>query len=362
MTGISKTWGQKNNFDPQAQPQGQLQGQSLGLIALPYEQTQLDQRTDTFATRFASAKPIALLILCGTMWGLMPSLSKLASEAHSSPFGLALLVNALGALVLLGYGLARGSMRWPTRAETRFYLIWAVLYSLLNQVLIYWLSSKAPASYVSIVTVLEGFAVFIGAAMFGLERATLRRSIGLLIGLVGVSSLLLPQLGREGGGWLMLMISLAVPLTYAIETVFIAARRPADVSPLTCVTFVMMASVLMLLPLDFIFGGMSSLSPNVVTYAPYVMLIAAATITANVSFFALIKSGGAVCAGQSCYMITLAGIGWSALLNSEAITLNLLGALVLVLIGLKIVGHMSPCEDKARVEIVKAKAGVNQQP
>jgi drug/metabolite transporter (DMT)-like permease len=336
MTGISNTWGQKNNID--------TQGQSLGLIALPYEQSKQDQQTDRLAKHFASTKPIALLIICGVMWGLMPSLSKLASEAHSSPFGLALLVNALGALVLLGYGLARGKMRWPTRSETRFYFVWAVLYSLLNQVLIYWLSSKAPASYVSIVTVLEGFAFFLGAAMLGLERATLRRTIGLLIGLLGVVSLLLPQLGQEGGGgWIMFIVSLAVPLTYALETVFIAARRPANVSPLTCVTFVMMASVLMLFPLDFIFGGMSALSWDVVSYAPHVMLIATATIIANVCFFALIKAGGAVCAGQSCYVITLSGIGWSALLNGEAITFNLLGALALVLIGLRIVGSTSNC-------------------
>jgi drug/metabolite transporter (DMT)-like permease len=348
--GISETWGQKNSIERQE------------LIALPDRQSQLDPPTETLATGFATAKPIALLIICGALWGLMPSLSKLASEAHSSPFGLALLVNAVGALVLMIYCLMRGLMRWPTRAETRFYFMWAVLYSLLNQVLIYWLSTKAPASYVSIVTVLEGFAVFVAAALLGIERATLRRSIGLLIGLVGVGTLLVPQLGHEGGGGLLMFaVSLAVPLTYALETVFIAARRPSGVAPITCVTFVMMASVLMLFPLDFMFGGMSALSWDVVSYAPYVLLISAATVTANICFFALIKSGGAVCAGQSCYMITLSGIGWSALLNGEAITPNLLGALGLVLVGLKIVGHMSSCEEKARVQTVAASASAGRR-
>jgi drug/metabolite transporter (DMT)-like permease len=333
MTGISNTWGQKNNIDPQ------------GLIAHSPLQSRRDLSSAIPAARFASAKPVALLMVCGIMWGAMPSLSKLAGEAHSTPFGLALLVNAVGALVLLSYGMMRSTLRWPTRDETRFYFMWAVLYSLLNQVLIYWLSTKAPASYVSIVTVLEGFAVFVGAALLGIERATLRRSIGLLIGLLGVGALLLPQMGQEsGGGFLIFIVSLAVPLTYALETVFIAARRPTDVSPMTCVTFVMMASVLMLFPLDFMLGNMSALSWDVVSYAPYVLLISAATVIANICFFELIKSGGAVCAGQSCYMITLAGIGWSALLNGEAVTLNLLSALALVFVGLKIVGKIPNCE------------------
>jgi drug/metabolite transporter (DMT)-like permease len=333
MTGISNTWGQKTKID------------SRGVNALRPTQSRQSLNSNSYASRFSSVRPLALLVVCGVMWGAMPSLSKLAGEAHSTPFGLALLVNAVGALVLLSFGLMRGTIRWPTRDETRFYFVWAVLYSLLNQVLIYWLSTKAPASYVSIVTVLEGFAVFVGAALLGIERATLRRSIGLLIGLLGVGALLLPQMEKEGGGgMLMFFVSLAVPLTYAIETVFIAARRPTNVSPMTCVTFVMMASVLMLFPLDFMFGGMSALSWDVVPYAPHVLLITAATVIANICFFALIKSGGAVCAGQSCYMITLAGIGWSALLNGEAITFNLLAALALVIIGLKIVGKVSNCE------------------
>jgi drug/metabolite transporter (DMT)-like permease len=348
--GISETWGQKNSIERQ------------GLIAQSLPHSPRAAKASSSATHYGAIKPLALLVVCGVMWGTLPSLSKLAGEAHSTPLGLALLVNAVGALVLMIYCLMRGLMRWPTRAETRFYFMWAVLYSLLNQVLIYWLSTKAPASYVSIVTVLEGFAVFVAAALLGIERATLRRSIGLLIGLVGVGTLLVPQLGHEGGGGLLMFaVSLAVPLTYALETVFIAARRPSDVAPITCVTFVMMASVLMLFPLDFMFGGMSALSWDVVSYAPYVLLISAATVTANICFFALIKSGGAVCAGQSCYMITLAGIGWSALLNGEAITLNLLGALALVLVGLKIVGHMSGCEEKAKVRAAAAKIGVGQR-
>jgi drug/metabolite transporter (DMT)-like permease len=347
MSGISDTWGQNNRIDPQ------------GLIAHPPLQSKRDFSNGILAGRFASATPVALLMVCGIMWGAMPSLSKLASEAHSTPFGLALLVNAVGALILLGYGLARNTLRWPTRDETRFYFIWAVVYSLLNQVLIYWLSAKSPAAYVSIVTVLEGFVVFVGAALLGLERPTLRRSIGLLIGLVGVGALLLPQVSHDGsGGLLIFIVSLAVPATYALETVFIAARRPADVSPVTCVTFVMMASVLLLFPLDFMFGNMSALSWDVVGYAPYVMLITIATFTANICFFALIKSGGAVCASQSCYMITLAGVGWSALLNGEAITFQLLAALALVFAGLKVVGHQSNCDGKnaGQVEPVGSRA------
>jgi drug/metabolite transporter (DMT)-like permease len=134
-------------------------------------------------------------------------------------------------------------------------------------------------------------------------------------------------------------------VTYALETVFIAARKPKKACGVKCMTFVMLASVLMLLPLTLAFEGVSSMPWNDLEYGPMAILIALATVIANLCFFKLINSEGAVCAGQSCYWITLSGVGWGAILNGETITSGLLAALICVFCGLWFVGRHSPDGD-----------------
>ncbi len=285
-----------------------------------------------------------LLVACGSLWGLMPSLSKLAGQAHAKPLSLALMVNAIGATALLGLCLIRDrKIIWPSWSQTRFYMVWAVLYSLLNQVAVYWLSAQTPASFVSLVTVLEGFVVFACAASMGLEKASLKRCGGLLLGLFGMAFVILPQLGSDGGITMFsLLVAGIIPITYALETVLIAYRRPTKVCTLNCVTFVMLASVLILFPFTLAVEGADSLFNSLSSFGGFAALITLATVAANFCFIQLIRVAGAVYASQYCYVLTLTGLGWSALMNGEALSPLILLAAVFVILGLWIVSdHQS---------------------
>ncbi|RVD11709.1 response regulator, partial [Mesorhizobium sp. M2A.F.Ca.ET.029.05.1.1] len=109
-----------------------------------------------------------LLLACGGLWGLVVPLSKMASLVEAHPIGLAILIDLIGAAFCLGISLKRRTMprlSALTRSDWRFVIILAFISSVVNQVLVYWLASKLPAFIVSIVIVLEGFAVFLFAAL-----------------------------------------------------------------------------------------------------------------------------------------------------------------------------------------------------
>ena len=172
-----------------------------------------------------------LLLACGALWGLIVPLSKMAANIASHPIGLTLLVDLLGAFMCLGYAAKRKTiprLSSITRSDWIFILAFALLSSVVNQVLVYWMTSKLPAFIVAIVIVLEGFAVFLFAAVMRVEDPSLKRFFGLGLGLVGVSLIVIFS-DSDGGGdgdWLWIALSLLIPLTYGLEDLFISQKRP----------------------------------------------------------------------------------------------------------------------------------------
>lgn len=265
-------------------------------------------------------------------------LSKVAGQAHAHPVGLSLVVNSIGAVVSLTLCWWRGVLYWPTLRDMQFFCIWAVLYSVLNQVMVYWLSNHMDASIVSLFTVLEGLFIFAAAAVLGLERPSLRRCGGLLIGLVGMVCLFaVSQFEGMQFTSLFLLVGLLIPLSYAAESIYIAARRPVAVDPLMAVALVMLCSV----PLLF---GVAALTDDFmpVSFPPgktelIAVLILAATMLANLAYFVLIKNTGAVFAGQVAYFSALCGVGWGVVVLGETVSWGLVWASALIFSGLVLV-------------------------
>ena len=286
----------------------------------------------------AKLKAAFLLFICGLLWGAMPTLSKLATQIDAHPIGLALVVNVMGAVVCLALCYLSGKLSWPNRAALIFYLGWAVFYSVLNQVLIYWLSARLDASFVSIVTVLEGFVVFAGASVLGLEKACWRRCLGLSVGLVGVGYLLVTR-SQVGAGlsFGVAVTALLLPLCYASESLYIAARKPPNVDPLLAVAFVMTCSIPMLAILTFITNDFVHVAWPLGRVEGLAFTLMAVTLFANVFFFHLIASAGSVFAGQVSYTTAFCGIGLGAVFLGERLTWTMSAALTLIILGLILV-------------------------
>jgi drug/metabolite transporter (DMT)-like permease len=259
-------------------------------------------------------------------------------QVHAHPVGLSLLVNCMGAIVCLGVCWMRGVQYFPKADELKFFCTWAILYSVLNQVLIYWLSMRMDAAVVSVFTVLEGLFIFLAAAVLGIEKPSLRRCGGLLIGLVGMLCLFaVGQFGDAQFTSLLLLVGLLIPVSYATESLYIAARRPAAIDPLMAVAMVMTCSVPFLLALAYATDDFMPVSfpPGPTEFLAFLIMLC--TLLANLAYFVLIKIAGSVFAGQVSYFNALSGIGWGVAVLGETVSWHLMLALGLILCGLLLV-------------------------
>lgn len=281
---------------------------------------------------------VFLLLVCGTLWGASPMLSKLAAGIDAHPIGLSLLVNAMGTVVCGLLCCFRNVLRWPTRGEWHFFFCWAILYSVLNQVLIYWLAARLDAALVSIFTVLEGLVIFAAAAILRLEKPDTTRCGGLLVGLVGVAILLFTAHGGESTmPSLFMAVGLMIPLSYAAETIFIAARRPTSVDPLFAVALVMLCSLPFLLVLAYFNNDFIPVQFPPGRCEILALLLMISTVVANLAFFMLIKKAGSVFAGQLCYINAVCGIGWGVVVLGEQMPWGIYLAVGFIMLGLLLV-------------------------
>jgi drug/metabolite transporter (DMT)-like permease len=288
-----------------------------------------------------------LLVICGMMWGLLPALSRFAGIEQKGIAGavsLSLWVNIMGAVATLGYAAARGKLRLPNFREAVFLFNWAILFSLMNQVLIYWVSQHLSVSVVSTITVLEGFVVFAAASALRMEVLSWPRLGGILLGAIGVIWLMASEIAEhEVLPFFWMAVALVIPLTYAAESLLIA-RRPESLCSVLSVGFVMLTSVPMLLAANCVHIGPEAFAlpdPDLLAAAFPIVL---ANLAANLCYLALISAGGAVFAAQSSNFITLFGVMWGIVLVGEKVTGNLVLSLVLILAGLAFVGVNAKAE------------------
>ncbi len=281
------------------------------------------------------------MLISGALWGLMPSLSKLSNgpiDGLPAAISLSITVNFLGAWALFAMRLYRGRLRWPTLRQWGFYVTWAFCYSALNQVLVYWVSQNLPASLLSVITVLEGFIVYSVAQVSGLDRANFRRFMGLMGGGIGVTLLLIDTLGgNDVPDWHWLAIAFVIPITFAAESLLIAAFKPRDAGALAATSYVMLLSIPMLVAIGLGLAPAQELMPDADQFAAAVP-IALATATANCCYYAMITSCGAIFAGQTSNVITLCGVGWGVLLLNENLSGGFVLSLMVILASLALTG------------------------
>lgn len=291
-----------------------------------------------------------LLLACGALWGLVVPLSKMASIVEARPVGLAILINIIGAVVCIGISVNRRTMpklKDLSRDVGTFILMLALISSVINQVLVYWMASMLPAFIVSIVIVLEGFVVFLFAAVMRTEAPSAKRFLGLGFGLAGIVIILIyGQPAEVAGNWLWLAIAMAIPVTYAAEDIYLAERRPAGIDSVALFGITLVVSVIMLIPIAAYYDDFIPLGLLTGRLGVIVILMAAAANLAMLLFMLLISTTGAVFASQNAYAVTAAGIGWSMLLLGEAIPIPTWASLALIIVGLIMVEPKQEAEEE----------------
>lgn len=288
-------------------------------------------------------KGSVLVIAFGVVWGITPALSRLSSGLGTEPFGLAMVTNGIGAVFCFAVAAYRRKLPrlgWP---EWQFYIILALLVGVGQKLTTFWVAGHVDAAILSMIVTLQGIMVFGIAAAMGLEKATPKRLIGLLVGMAGVGAVLLSRLqfgGSDAAIWIL--AALLLPALMAVETVFLGARMPTHIDVFASIGVLMVVSFVLLIPLVAL-SGQAILPPDTSwTLALFVVLLGLAGAGSMILTLQIVEIAGPVFAGQGAYAMTLAGIVWGMLLLDESLSPLAWGAFLVILLGLYLV------EPKAR--------------
>jgi drug/metabolite transporter (DMT)-like permease len=276
------------------------------------------------------------------IWGIPYLLIKIA-VGELSPVTLVFFRTALGALLLLPIAFARGGLRsllpfWP----------WILAYTVVEVSLPWFLLSDAERRLSSSLTGLLIAAVpLIGAVITwltrGEERFDVRRSGGLMLGLIGVAVLVgldvsFRDLGAVGEVGL-------VAIGYATGPIIVSRRLPG-VPSIGVVTASLVITALGYLPLAL--PHLPARFPSVQVVLAVATLGVVCTALAFLLFFALIAEAGPVRATVITYFNPAVALLLGVLLLREPFTVGAVVGFALILSGSLLATRRASSRDAAR--------------
>ncbi|MDU9006329.1 DMT family transporter [Sedimentitalea todarodis] len=278
------------------------------------------------------------LVLLGAGWGITQPLSKIAVSTGHGHFGLIFWQLVIGAL-LMGIVMILRRDRLPRSAATfRVFVIIALVGTIIPNSASYKAIAYIPAGVMSVLLSLVPLAAFPMALGLGLERFSLRRFGGLLLGLAGVALLVLPETSLPDPGMLKwVAVAMIASACYAFEGNYVARWGIAGMNPIQVMFGASLVGAMLCLPLALASGQfidpllpwdvaewalVASSLVHVMTYTGYVWLVGRA---------------GAVFAVQVSYLVTGFGVFWAMLLLGESYSPYFWAAAALMLAGVFVV-------------------------
>jgi len=291
----------------------------------------------------------SILLLMGIGWGVTTPLSKIAVSSGYGMFGLLFWQLAIGATLMAGISIARGSGLPISRRALVVYTFLALLGTVIPDAIFYRTVVHLPSGVMSVLLSLIPMMAFPIALGLGLERFNPLRFVGLLAGMSGVMLLILPEASLPDVAMLAwIPFALITPLCYAFESNYIAKWGTGNIKPEQVVFGVSVVGAVITLPLALESGQF--INPLRIWAAPEWALVVASAIHVLVyaGYVWLVGRAGSVFAVQVSYLVTGFGVIWAMVLLGESYSRYFWAALGLVLVGVFLVRPQSrPQEQRA---------------
>lgn len=279
-----------------------------------------------------------VLIVFGALWGLTFTLMKIASEGGAHPIGLSFWNAALGAAGLLAINLLR---RRPVPLAPRylkFYAITSILGTSVPGTAYFYAAVHLPAGVLSISIAAVPMLTFIAAAALGIDRWSLLRASGVLLGIISVCLIVLPKAALPDAGSAPWMIAaLFAAACYTAENIYLTLRRPAEIDPFTLLIGMFAFAAIMLVPVVYLTDAFVPLQfpPGRIEFA--IFLMTAINAASYGAFIYLVTAAGPVFASLMGYLVTLSGVAWGMLIFAEVHSAWIWAALAIMIAGLALV-------------------------
>ena len=280
---------------------------------------------------------VAVLLGLGIGWGTTQSLGKIAVSTGYGPYGLIVWQGVIGVVVLGALMLARGRRPRLTGAGLRFAVIIALVGTVGPTYTFYTAVVHLPAGIMAILISAVPLFSFPMAMALGMDRFSVRRLSGLMLGLTGVALIVLPGASLpDPATAIWVPLALLGPLFYAVEGNIVARWGTFGMDPVETMFWASLIAAVITLPVALMQGQMFSL-------VPFGRPEAALTISSGLhallyaSYVWLNGRAGAVFAAQTAYFVTGFGVIWAMILLGERFSPVVWAALVVMLAGVALV-------------------------
>ena len=280
--------------------------------------------------------PLILLWL-GIGWGSTQPLGKIATQSGAGPLGLIFWQSVVCVIILGASSLARGRGLVFTREAAVFYVVVALLGTLLPGMTFYISVERLPAGIMSIIISTIPLMAFPMALALRMERFDGLRLLGLMVGLVGVALIALPRASLPDPGMVaFLPLALLGPLLYALEATFVARYGTAGMDAVQAMFGVSVLAMVVSLPMMLATG--QGFVPWPVG-RPEAALIGSSALHGLLyaTYVWLASRAGSVFASQSTYLVTGSGVLWAMVILGERFSPLVWLALVVMLAGVALV-------------------------
>lgn len=281
---------------------------------------------------------VLALVVLGLGWGSTQPLGKLATSSGHPPFGLIFWQLVVCVVVLGGITLARGRGLPRHRAALQFYVVVALLGTLIPNATFYISVARLPAGIMSILISMVPLLAFPLALALGLDRFSLARLGGLILGLCGVALIALPEASLPDPAMVaFLPLAMIGPLFYALEGTYVQRFGTAGMDPVQAMFGASLAGLMLVTPVMLGLGQWISPMPPWGVAEGALVLSSAMHGLLYAGYVALAARAGAVFASQCSYLVTASGVIWAMILLGERFSPFVWAAMAVMLAGLALV-------------------------
>lgn len=280
-----------------------------------------------------------MLGVLALIWGSAFVFIKVAVE-NFAPVTYVWLRLVIAAMALIGITrLAGHKLRFPP-------VVWGAvgLLALLNNVVPFLLFGWSQQHIASgLAAILQSttpiFGVLAAHIATSDEKLTRARLAGVLIGFVGVATMIGPQIVGDGGDHLLAQIAcLFASLLYALAGIFARRFKAMGVNPMQLAAAQFIAGAFMLTPIALTFGQtFASLPTSFAAWGSVLALAIACSAFAYVVFFRLIERAGATNSLLVTLLVPPVAIVVGALVFGEHLGAGQIGGLALIGVGLAVI-------------------------
>ncbi|MDZ7906704.1 MAG: DMT family transporter [Cypionkella sp.] len=280
---------------------------------------------------------VAVLLAVGIGWGSTQSLGKIAATAGYPPLGMVFWQLLTCTAVLGAMTLVRGKGLPTTPRALEFYIVVAVLGTIVPGMTFYISVARLPAGIMSIIISTVPMMAFPIGLMLRREVFSWRRLAGLVVGLSGVLIIALPKASLPDPAMAaFLPLALIGPLFYALEGSYVARNGTAGMDAVQAMFGASLLGMVLIAPIMRAMGQGFLITQ---LGAPEAALIGSSALHALLyaTFVWLAAHAGAVFATQTGYIVTVAGLVWASVLLGEPLSALVIVAACVMLVGVALV-------------------------